>query len=148
MKFLRNDFFFEEVENFILQGEHVEILVRGRSMAPYLRDRKDKIVIAPFCPEELKKGDIVLFSHCGSYLLHRIIRRKKNVFITQGDSNIEKQEEVLLPDIIGIVRFKIKPNGQIVSVNRFSHRIYWHCRLFSHPIRRYLLYFYKLFVVK
>ena len=139
MKVLRNDFFFEEVEKIISQGESVEITIRGRSMIPYLRSEIDKVVLTPFNDSELKKGDIVLFHHFGHYLLHRIIKRKENRFIIQGDGIIIKKEEALPSDIIGIVSFIIRPNGKYVSVNSLRHGIYWRFWLFVKPFRRILL---------
>ena len=142
MRSIRNDFFFEEVEKQISLGESVEIFVRGRSMAPYLKDGVDKVALSPFEPSELKKGDIVLFFNSGDYFLHRIIKRKENVFTMQGDGNIKTYEEVLLSDIIGIVSFKIDCKGKYINVSRLSHHIYWRCWLLLRPLRRQLLFFY------
>ena len=139
MRSLRNDFFFEEAVKIISQGESVEIFVKGKSMAPYLKDEEDKIVLSPLQPTEPKKGDIVLFLHSEQYLLHRVIKIKENVFITQGDGVIKNQEEISLSNITGIVRFIIRPSGKCVSVNDLNHRIYWRCWLFFRPVRRYLL---------
>jgi Peptidase S24-like. len=139
MRSLRNDFFFEEVEKFISQGESVEILVRGKSMTPYLRDGIDKVVLSPVGQTKLQKGDIVLFYHSGSYLLHRIIRREEDYLIIQGDGNIKKQEKATFSDIKGIVKYKIRPDGKFISVKNFSHRFYWRSWLFFTPLRRYLL---------
>ena len=145
MRSLRNDFFFEEVEKFISQGESVEILVRGKSMTPYLRDGIDKVVLSPVGQTKLQKGDIVLFYHLGSYLLHRIIRREESHFIIQGDGNIKKQEKATFSDIKGIVKYKIRPDGKCLSVNRLSHRFYWKSWLFFTPFRRYLLAIFNFF---
>ena len=142
MRCLNNDFLFEEVEKLISQGESVEIFVKGRSMTPYLRDGVDKVALSPIEPSVLKKGDIVLFSYLGNYLLHRIIKRKENVLTIQGDGNIKTREEVLLSEIIGIVSFKIKPSGKYISVSSLSHNLYWRCWFFLRPLRRLLLYFY------
>ena len=143
MRSLRNDFFFEEVENIISQGESVEILVRGKSMAPYLRDGTDKVVISPVGQTELQKGDIVLFFHSGNYLLHRIIKREESYFIIQGDGNIKNKEKATLSDIRGIVNFRIRPDGKYVSVNNLNHRFYWKSWLFFSPFRRFLLTIYN-----
>ena len=145
MKVLKNSFFFEEVEKIINGGESVELLVRGGSMTPYLRDEVDKVVISPLDDSELKTGDIVLFFHSGCHLLHRIIRKREDFFIIQGDGVVKKQEEALLSDIIGVVRNIIRPSGRIVSVNRRSHRLYWRCWLLLRPFRRYLLATNRLF---
>ena len=139
MRTLPNDFFFEEIKEIISQGESVEILVRGNSMSPYLRDKKDKVVIAPLKDTTPQKGDIILFFHSGQYLLHRVIKKKENYFIVQGDGIVKKQENVLLTDIIGIVRYIIHPSGKCVSVNCRSHLIYWRFWLLIRPFRSFFL---------
>jgi len=145
MKALDNNLFFEEVKRIISEGASVEILVRGKSMTPYLKDGIDTVVIAPFEPSELKKGDVVLFFNANGYFLHRIIKRKGNSFTIQGDGVVKKQEETSLSDIIGIVRFVIRRSGRSVSVNRWSHIVYWKSWLFFRTLRRYLLVIYRLF---
>ena len=146
MKVLQNSFFFEEVEKIINGGESVELLVRGGSMTPYLRDEVDKVVISPLDDSVLKTGDIVLFFHSGCHLLHRIIRKKGDFFFIQGDGVVKKQEEVAPSDIIGIVSSIIRPSGRIVSVNHRSYTLFWRCWLLLRPFRRYLLAAYRLFL--
>ena len=143
MKVLQNEFFFEEVKRIISQGESVEIIVKGGSMTPYLRDEVDKVVLTPFEPSELKKGDIVLYYNTGKYMLHRIVKRINNNFIIQGDGILNKQDNVALSDIVGIVRFIIRPSGKYYSINRPSYRIYWHLWHFFRPFRRYMIAIYR-----
>ena len=143
------DLFFEEVESILSSGKQVEICVKGTSMHPYLRgDGRDIIIISNFSPEELNVGHIVLFRYEGRHIFHRIIKRKGDSFIIQGDGVVKKKEEVLLSDIIGVVRFIIRPSGNSVSVDRWNHFIYWKCWLFLRPLRRYLLAAYHLFIRK
>ena len=143
MKVLQNDFFFEEVKRIISTGESVEILVKGGSMSPYLRDGIDKVVLGPVKLLDINRGDIVLFSYSNSYLLHRIIKRKGEQLIIQGDSNLIKKENVILSDILGVVRFIIRPSGKCVSVDKTIHKIYWYCWLLLRPFRCFLFTVYK-----
>ena len=146
MTVISKDLFFKEAESLLSYGKPVELRVTGTSMHPYLRGNGNEIIIvSAFTPEELKVGQIVLFRYEGNHIFHRIIKRKGNSFIIQGDGVVKKQEEVLLSDIIGVVRSIIRPSGKSVSVDRRSHRLYWRCWLLLHPLRRYLLAVYRLF---
>ena len=146
MTVISKDLFFKEAESLLSSGKPVELRVTGTSMHPYLRGNGNEIIIVnAFSPEELKVGQIVLFRHEGSYIFHRIIKKKDDSFIIQGDGVVKKQEEALLSDIIGVVRTIIRPSGKSVSVDLRSHRLYWRCWLLLRPFRRYLLAAYRLF---
>ena len=149
MNVISKDIFFKEVESSISSGLPVELCVTGDSMQPYLRgDGSETIIVGTFSPEKLKVGQIVLFRHEDSHIFHRIIKIKGNRFIMQGDGVVKKQEEALLSDIIGVVNVIIRPSGKSVSVNRWSHKLYWQSWLLLRPLRRYLLVAYRFFFKK
>jgi len=120
------EWLFKEAKDFLSKGEKVTIRFRGNSMNPYLRDRKDCIVLSPYYPEDLQAGAIVLFSYRGKYILHRIIGRKREYFVIRGD-NCTNTEIVPLQNIIAVVRTIIRPSGKEVSVQSFGGRLYWFC---------------------
>ena len=77
------------------QGERkinipVWLYVRGNSMSPTIRRNRDRVMLAPVEPEELKVGDIVLFPWNGrtaDYCLHRVCEIDGERVRTQGDAN-------------------------------------------------------------
>jgi len=137
---ISQEWLFKEAKDFLSKGEKVIMRVRGNSMNPYLRDRKDAIVLSPTRPEDLQIGTIVLFTYHGKYILHRIIGRKGEYFVIQGDGVCKNTEIVPEKDIIAIVQTIIRPSGKEVSVQSFGGRIYWFCWRHFRP-GRYLLRF-------
>jgi signal peptidase I len=127
MKEVSQEWLFKEAKNFLSQGEKVIIRMRGKSMNPYLREGKDRVVLSPYRPEELQIGAIVLFTYRDKYILHRIIGRKGDCFVTQGDGICKNTEIVQKQDIIAIVRTVIRPSGKEVSVRSWGGQAYWFC---------------------
>ena len=78
MKQIHNDIFFSWVESEIMSGKKVQFLLKGVSMHPFIRDRKDSVLLSPCCKNDLKPMDIVLFKYKGKHLLHRIIKRESD----------------------------------------------------------------------
>ena len=67
--------------------EEASSLTKGYSMYPMLRPHKD-IVTVSRVKDKFRKGDVVLYpGTSGDFILHRIMRIKKDVFIIRGDNN-------------------------------------------------------------
>lgn len=67
------------------RGGSALLPVTGSSMLPALRQGRDTVVLCP--PEELRRGDVILFLRGnGRYVLHRIIRRSGPGFLCCGDN--------------------------------------------------------------
>jgi len=145
MKLIPNNAFFENVEQLLSEGKSVELRCFGRSMQPYLRgDGSEVIVASPFFPDELIPGAIVLFRYQGKHICHRIVRREEERLTIQGDGVIKKQEQVLVSDIIGIIRTIIRRNKKPVSTQTQAAQRYWRCWRRLLPVRKLLLLPYRL----
>lgn len=69
----------------ISDGGLFRLYIKGTSMLPLLRQGKDSVMLAT--PSELRKNDIILYKRSdGSYVLHRIIRIKKDGYLICGDN--------------------------------------------------------------
>ncbi|GHV71737.1 hypothetical protein FACS189420_7780 [Bacteroidia bacterium] len=141
MKYIPNELLFEEAKRLIANKENVIMRGKGSSMYPYLREGKDAVVLSPFQPNELKKGVIALFQHSGRYILHRIVERKINCWVMQGDGVFRSREEVPEQNIIAIVHTVVRSGGKEVSTRSAGARLYWYCWYNVRPFRRYLLAF-------
>jgi len=142
-----NNEFFGNVEQMLTEGKSVELNILGSSMQPYLRgDGKDIIIISPFSPEELTPGAIVLFRYRSKYICHRIIRRQEEKLLIQGDGSIVNSEQVLVSDVVGIIRTVIRRNKKPVSTQSKAAKLYWSCWKHLFPVRKYLLYAYRLWL--
>ena len=147
MRLIPNNAFFENAEQLFSEGKNVELCCLGSSMQPYLRGDGSEIIIAsPFSPDELTSGTIVLFRYHGKHICHRIILRKEDKLLIQGDGTINKQEQVPVSDVIGIIRTVIRRNKKPVSTQTKAARLYWRCWFRLSPIRKYLLLVYRLWL--
>lgn len=144
MRVIPNNSFFENAEEMLSKGNSVELRCLGRSMQPYLRgDGSEIIVASPFSPNELIPGAIVLFRYQNKYLCHRIIRRKEDELLIQGDGSIKNSERASVSDVIGIIRTIIRRNQKPVSTQTKTAQLYWCCWLRLSLVRKYLLRVYR-----
>lgn len=79
--------YLSEIIEILRQGREVSIPVKGNSMAPFLRERRDAVLLGLFSRKP-NKGDVVLYRRSnGQYVLHRIFRRDKNQqYYMEGDA--------------------------------------------------------------
>ena len=145
MRVIPNTVFFENVEQLLSEGKSVELRCFGSSMYPYLRgDGSEIIVASPFSSDELIPGTIVLFRYHGKHICHRIVRRKEEKLLIQGDGVIKKQEKVPVSDVIGVIHTVIRRNKAPVSTQNKTAQRYWRWWLRLSPVRMYLLLPYRL----
>ena len=60
----------------IAQGQEVVLTITGNSMSPFVRHRRDQVVLVAAEPTALQPGDVPLIRRdSGHYVLHRIVER-------------------------------------------------------------------------
>ena len=60
----------------LAQGQEVVLTITGNSMSPFVRDKRDHVVLTACDPMALQPGDVPLYHRSnGQYVLHRIIKR-------------------------------------------------------------------------
>ena len=100
-------------------------------MLPFLRERKDTIVIQK--REQYKKFDVVLYKRKGNYVLHRIIKVLPETFHIRGD-NCYYDEYVKHNEIIGVM-VECYRGEKKVNLNSIFYKLYVCIRVYSYPIR-------------
>ena len=142
---LPNEKLLPVVRQVIAEGHTAIISVKGFSMRPFLEHLRDKVKLAPV--RELHIADVVLAEISpGLFVLHRIIAMDGDRITLMGDGNIQGTEHCLRSDVCGIVTEYIRPGGHILLASdpKLQRRIrLWRLCL---PVRRVLLFFYKLTV--
>lgn len=92
------------IDTLIEKGINLRILVKGSSMFPVLRTGDSVIVTSP---DNLRKGDIILFRKDENIVCHRIMKiiniGEQVFYITRGDSLFYEDRPVSSEDIIGKV---------------------------------------------
>ena len=111
---LNNEVFVAEVEQLLSQGESVTITIKGNSMRPWLQNGKHKVVIKPHAGN-IQCGDIALFRHNGSHILHRAVKIESDKITFAGDGNIGTKEFATTNDVVALVESIITPSGQVIE---------------------------------
>lgn len=123
----------------LLKERHpVTIPVNGTSMEPFLKDGRDYVTLRHCDAGKLKRGNVVLARSGGNghIVLHRIVGRKGDVFILQGDGNPLKTEEAKTADIIGKA-VSVTRKGKQYPTTGFAWHLYSAYISISAPYRRF-----------
>jgi len=117
--------------------------IYGNSMLPYLREG-EKVFVCKYSPEELTPGVIIAFRCKGRNIVHRIVGEENGRFITQGDANL-KPEKVLPSNILGVVKLIERKDKILETTDNRTAKLYWQCWRRLTPVRRYLLWAYRIY---
>lgn len=72
----------------LAQGQEVLITVTGNSMSPFLRHKRDQVVLTACDPTALSVGEVPFIRRDnGQYVLHRIVERDDGVIRTRYGSH-------------------------------------------------------------
>ena len=130
---------FEETSKLIAEGNTVTITATGYSMNPGIVHMRDQITLGPWTDSDIRPGTVALVRDIrGNIIIHRIIRRKGNNILLEGDGNIGQKERATLDGIAGIMHSITRKNRTISSKN-LLWRIYSWTWVALRPLRRYPL---------
>ena len=139
---LPNNSFFLEIKGLIEQGRTVTFLASGNSMRPFIRGNRDSVVLQKHT--SLSVGDIVLaFIDNNRYVLHRVININNDNVTLMGDGNYNATETCSVNDILGKA-IQIIRNGKNIDCESPTEQKKSHLWRKLLPIRRYLLFLYRL----
>ena len=140
-----NEILLPEVARLIAEGRTVTIIVRGNSMNPFLVDRRDRITLGNFTPDDLQPGASILARDLtGRIVFHRIIRRNGKTLTLQGDGNLTQTEETSIHRVIGLMTAAIRKGKEYPADGKVWKRYsYWWLKLT--PARRWLLAVFRRF---
>lgn len=142
---VRDDIAYAMVADYVARGKTVVLPLRGRSMRPFLEDKRDKALLAAV-PATLRRGDVIMarLTDRGGYALHRITHTDGENITMCGDGNVTP-EQIRREDVIAIALGFYRDGGKrLERVDTVSYRLYWHTWLWLKPIRRWLLLMWRL----
>ena len=85
----------------------------GTSMMPLLKHHENPVVLMPV-EGRLKKGDVPFYKReNGQYVLHRILKVKRNSYVTCGDNRYFTESGVTDDQIIGVLECVIRDGERI-----------------------------------
>lgn len=140
----------------LAQGQQVVLTITGNSMSPFLRDKKDQVVLTACDPMALEPGDVPLFRRRnGQFVLHRIVERDDGVTCTRwgqaerlpshcdglrytmlGDAQWREEPDIA-PDQIMAVATAFISRGkrwECADEGYQSNRLRWHRMRFWRPL--------------
>lgn len=97
----------------------------GDSMMPLIREKRDLLIIEKV-NGRLKKYDIPLYKRdTGQYVLHRILKVRKNDYVICGDNRWHKEYGITDQHIIGILTGIVR-DGRKISTKDKRYLLYVH----------------------
>jgi len=115
----------------------------GYSMYPLIKQREDILHIVK--KDTFKKGDIVLYkSHVDHYVLHRILKIKKDQYILAGDYNYFKDRPITKEAILGTLVSIKKKDGTLIDLSKdkkarkFFYTNFFHIKAFFQMVGKVL----------
>lgn len=91
-------------------------------MYPFLRDNVDRVVLQKISAENLKRGDIALFSFEGGYLLHRLVAHHGDTLLFRGDRLSDNRAEIVRADDVLAVVVTVLRDKREIDCNAISWR--------------------------
>ena len=112
----------------------------GTSMMPLIRQRRDIIEIRRKDPSaRCRKYDAVLYKRGNKYILHRIIKVRRNDYVIVGDHCIQKEYGITDDQILGVLKRVIR-DGKSITPDDPAYKLYVHLWCDFYHIRAAILY--------
>ena len=147
-KLIENEAFMTAVKETLQSGLDVKFTVTGMSMWPFFTGRRDCVTVKKCTFRDIKKGDIVLFSpEENIYLLHRVMKKTDNSFVTAGDGNTFT-DGVFSPDKIIARVSEIRRKDKVFSPDKKLFRFLSDIWISLFPVRKHILKVLKHLVFK
>lgn len=139
----QNEVLIPQIITLLDSGHTVTLMLRGISMRPFLEDNRDKALLKK--AEKLKVGDVVLAEISAKhYVLHRITEIEGERVVLMGDGNLGT-EQCRISDIHGYaVGFYRKGRNKMERTDSVKWKFYSFLWMHLRPIRRYLLFLYRI----
>ena len=111
----------------LISGKELRILVSGNSMEPVIHDA-DSITIK-YC-DKYAVGDIIVYEYKDTILVHRILKKRHNLYFCKGDNcfRIEEVEDrSILGKVVAINNQEVARHSQILL--KMSLYVGWRFRV-------------------
>ena len=147
MKTVSDELILSDAVRLVNEGMAVTLLVKGRSMLPFILGGIDSVVLTR--PGEVRPGDVVLARIDGKrYVLHRVMEVSDTRVELMGAGNLVGREICRPEDVLARADEVVKGDGRHVRLDtprqRRAARL-WRRLL---PFRRYILFIYRHTIIR
>ena len=119
------------------QGGTAWLVVTGSSMHPVFRNRKDRVGLCSV-QDPIRGHPMVLYRReNGAYVLHRIVRHKKDGYLCCGDNQWQPEPVTRAQILAQVTEFTRK--GKTYTVNQWGYRCFVWLWCAALPVRRPIL---------
>lgn len=143
IKEIKTDTMMPVINKLLKDGKGVRIKVTGSSMYPFLRDKKDSVVLYKTSLDRVKAGDIILVQRKeGAYVLHRVLLKLRNSVYILGDAQRRLEGPIYEGQILAKVETIWRGNRPIAGDSLIirSLALLW---TFAIPFRRIIMKSYR-----
>lgn len=113
------------------------LAITGWSMRPLLRQNRDTVWLQPFCPEQCKRGSILLYQRPnGRLVLHRVRKCLPGGYCMNGDA--QPQCEIIFTEQILAQAYQICRKGRQIPCSSPLLRLWDALWYPTRPIRPFL----------
>ena len=147
MKNVSDEMIIGDAVRLVNEGMAVTLLVKGRSMLPFILGGIDSVVLTR--PGEIRPGDVVLARIDGRrYVLHRVMEVTEAGVELMGDGNLVGREVCRPEDVLARADEVVKGDGRQLRLD--TPRLRRAARLWRRllPLRRYLLFIYRHTIIR
>lgn len=144
---LSDELILSEAVRLVNEGMAVTLLVKGRSMLPFIFGGRDSVVLTR--PGEIREGDVVLARIGGQrYVLHRVMSVSDTRIELMGDGNVAGRETCRPEDVLARADEVVGPDGRHRRLDTPKQRR--RARLWRRllPVRRWILAVYKRTIIR
>ena len=147
MKTVSDELILSDAVRLVNEGMAVTLLVKGRSMLPFILGGIDSVVLTR--PGKVSPGDVVLARIDGKrYVLHRVMEVSDTRVELMGDGNVAGREVCQPEDVLARADEVVKADGRHVRLD--TPRMRRAARLWRRllPVRRYILFIYRHTIIR
>ena len=147
MKTVTDELIISDAVRLVNEGMAVTLLVKGRSMLPFILGGIDSVVLTR--PGDVRSGDVVLARIDGKrYVLHRVMEASGTRVELMGDGNLVGREVCRPEDVLARADEVVKSDGRHVRLD--TPRMRRAARLWRRllPFRRYILFIYRHTIIR
>lgn len=113
-KLILPNLFFEDAAEMLKGGKSVMLSVGGESMLPFIRGGEDKIELIPYDASiELPLWCCAFYKWGDSYMVHRYVGMRDEMYRMMGDGNLFRIEEIVEDQIAGVLQYIYHPDGTV-----------------------------------
>ena len=130
---------YELIDISFKNNQSVIFKVRGMSMFPLLRDKRDSVKLEKITTPP-KRKDIILYKRDnGQFVLHRIIKEKDGLYTLLGDNQSYKEYLIRLDQVLGVVTSIVRKGKEIDLKKSKKYKLYSFFWCFNIFIRKVIL---------